>query len=177
MAEATELLQQVDPSTLILVETMLSFAISPFTAPPYNLAIFLFGTYAQENTEGVQSLQTFTGLVGFSMVFDIIFLARNEQNWFIKMITIFILIIKLPTFLIFALALRQRGAQFAGLGIRGSDLSGPTVWSMPGGFTSRDGYQPVDDDVHAQAPKAPTFQSPVPTSAGQPAAPGAYQSV
>lgn len=36
----------------------------------------------------------FTGLVGVSMIFDIIYLARNSQNWFIKLITIFILIIK-----------------------------------------------------------------------------------
>jgi hypothetical protein len=171
-----EFLQQLDPSKLVLAETVLSFAISPFTAPPYNLAIFLFGTYAQENTEGVQSLQTFTGLVGVSMIFDIIFLAQNSQNWFIKLVTICILLIKLPTFLAFALALRQRGSQFAGLGIRGGDLSGPTVWSMPGGFTSRDGYQSVDEDAHTQTPKAPTFQPPS-APGTQPAAPGAYQSV
>jgi hypothetical protein len=78
------------------------------------------------------------------MIFDIIYLARNSQNWFIKLITIIILIIKvrfaitrqdtsikalfskLPTFLAFALALRQRGSQFPGLGIGGGDLSGPT---------------------------------------------------
>jgi len=170
-----DLLQQLDPGKLVLTETILSFVISPFTAPPYNLAIFLFGTYAQENTEASQSLQTFTGLVGVSMIFDIIYLARNSQNWFIKLITIIILIIKLPTFLAFALALRQRGSQFPGLGIGGGDLSGPTVWSMPGGYTSRDGYQAVDEDA-LQTPKAPTSQG-HPAPGGQPAAPGAYQTV
>lgn len=92
---------------------MLSFSISPFTSPAYNLPIFLFGMYAQDNTEGIQSLQTvskpcdltfhvrivdcavqFTGLVGVSAIFDIIYMARNEQNWFIRAITILILILK-----------------------------------------------------------------------------------
>jgi hypothetical protein len=36
----------------------------------------------------------FTGLVGVSVVFDIIYMARNQQNWFSRMITIFILILK-----------------------------------------------------------------------------------
>jgi hypothetical protein len=71
-----DFIQGLDPSRLVLAETVyiflpdiiawgscsiaqvLSFLISPFTSPPYNLAIFLFGVYAQENTEGVQALQT-----------------------------------------------------------------------------------------------------------------------
>lgn len=36
----------------------LSFVTSAFDAPVYNLPIFLFGTYAQESAEAVQSLQT-----------------------------------------------------------------------------------------------------------------------
>ncbi|KAG6890398.1 hypothetical protein C0995_008752 [Termitomyces sp. Mi166 len=52
-----DFVQGLDPSKLVLAETVLSFAVSPFIAPPYNLAIFLFGTYAQENTEAVQSLR------------------------------------------------------------------------------------------------------------------------
>jgi len=52
-----EWLQQLDPSKLVLAETVLSFAISPFKSPSYNLPIFLFGIYAQEIPEGVQSLQ------------------------------------------------------------------------------------------------------------------------
>jgi len=181
-----EWLQQLDPSKLVLAETILSFIISPFTSPGYNLPIFLFGIYAQENTEGVQSLQTFTGLVGVSFVFDIVFMATNWQNWFIRMITIFIFILKLPTFLAFALALRQRGAQFSGLGIRGGDLGGPTVWSMPGGFTSggggREGYQNVDEEPQIQTPRGPTSQGRpppgvLPVAGAHPPAAGAYQSV
>jgi len=180
-----EWLQQLDPSKLVLGETVLAFAISPFTSPSYNLPIFLFGMYAQENTESIQSLQTFTGLVGVSVVFDIIYMAQNQQNWFSRMITIFILILKLPTFFAFALALRQRGSQFAGLGIRGADLGGPTVWSMPGGFTSggdHQGYQTVDEEP-IQTPKGPTSQGrpqgPPPAPGAQPSAPapGIYQSV
>jgi len=182
-----EWLQQLDPSKLVLAETVLSFAISPFKSPSYNLPIFLFGIYAQEIPEGVQSLQIFTGLMGVSAIFDIIYMARHGQSWFTRMITIFILILKLPTFFALALALRQRGAQFSGLGIRGGDLTGPTVWSMPGGFTSgggREGYQTVDEESHTQAPRAPVSQSrpppqgpPAPTPAAYLPATGAYQSV
>jgi len=177
-----EWLQQLDPSKLILAETVLSFAVSPFTTPTYNLPIFLFGMYAQENTEGVQSLQTFTGLVGVSVIFDIIYMAQNQQNWFTRMITILILILKVPTFFAFGLALRQRGAQFSGLG---GDLSGPTVWSMPGGFTSssgREGYQNVDEEPHVQTLRAPTSQSrpqglPPSAPGAQPSTAGVYQTV
>lgn len=179
-----EWLQQLDPSKLVIAETVLSFVISPFTSPTYNLPIFLFGIYAQENTEGVQSLQTFTGLMGVSFVFDIVFMARNGQNWFTRMITILILILKIPTFFAFGIALRQRDSQFSGLGIGGSDLGGPTVWSMPGGFTSgggRDGYQNVDEESQIQTPRAPTSQGrppgPSPTAGAHPPAAGAYQSV
>jgi len=180
-----EWLQQLDPSKLVLAETVLSFIISPFTSPSYNLPIFLFGMYAQDNTEGIQSLQTFTGLVGVSFIFDIVFMARNGQNWFIRMITILTLILKLPTFFAFALALRQRGAQFSGLGIRGGDLGGPTVWSMPGGFTSgggREGYQNVDEEPQIQTPRAPASQGrppqgPPPVPGAHPPTAGAYQSV
>jgi len=177
-----EFLQQLDPSKLVLAETVLSFITSPFEAPPYNLAIFLFGYYAQENQNGSQSLQMFTGLVGASAVFDIVYMARHQQNWFIKLITILILIIKLPTFFAFALALRQNGgAQFPGLGVGADNLSGPTVWSMPGGFTSgggREGYQNVDDEPAVQTPRGPKPQGGAPPPpASQPLAPGAYQSV
>lgn len=36
----------------------LAFLLSVFASPSYNLPIFLFGCYAQENTEALQSLQT-----------------------------------------------------------------------------------------------------------------------
>jgi hypothetical protein len=41
-------------------------------------------------------------------------------------LTYILLVFQLPTFFAFALALRQRGSQFAGLGIRSADLGGPT---------------------------------------------------
>lgn len=70
-----DFIQGLDPSRLVFAATVcrvlpryfsishqyvsqaLSFALSPFASPPYNLAIFLFGTYAQENREAIQSLQ------------------------------------------------------------------------------------------------------------------------
>jgi hypothetical protein len=35
----------------------LSFFLSLFSSPSYNLPIYLFGAYAQEQTEAIQSLQ------------------------------------------------------------------------------------------------------------------------
>lgn len=49
--------QSLDPRSLVVLETGLSFLISPFTAPSYNLPIFLFGVYAQESAESNQSLR------------------------------------------------------------------------------------------------------------------------
>jgi len=173
-----EFLQQLDPSKLVMVGTVLSLATSAFTAPSYNLPIFLFGTYAAEATDAVQSLQTFVAITGASMVLDIIFLSRHEQNWFIKLITIIVLLLKLPTFLVFGQALRQRGPGLGGLGINAGDLSGPTVWSMPGGFTSggRDGYQNVDEEPPSRA-APPRSSAPPPAPTADHSAPGAYQSV
>ncbi|KAJ6610903.1 hypothetical protein B0H10DRAFT_2058519 [Mycena sp. CBHHK59/15] len=175
--------QGLDPAKLTLALTALSFIISPFAAPPYNLPILLFGTLAQqqESSDGLQSLQTFTGLLGASAVFDVIWMMRNEQSGFIKFLTFLLLILKLPTFVAFGLALRQRGGQL-GLGIRGGDLGGATVWdSMPGGFGSggNNGYQNVDDERPAQYSRpAPPPSVPVAQPAAQPtAAPGAYQTV
>ena len=36
----------------------------------------------------------FTALVAVSGIYDIIWLARNEQNWFMRIVTILILILK-----------------------------------------------------------------------------------
>jgi len=171
-----DFVQALDPSKLVLFETVLSFILSPFAAPPYNLAIFLFGTYAQENTEAIQSLQTFTGLVGASIVFDTVWMLKNEQGGLAKFLTLVVLLVKIPTFLAFGIALRQRGA---GLGLRGPDLNGAPVWSMPGGFMSngREGYQTVDEEraVPPSRPTAHVTPVPKPQSAQPPAVPGAYQ--
>ncbi|EEB93479.1 hypothetical protein MPER_07856 [Moniliophthora perniciosa FA553] len=102
-----DFIQSLDPSKLVLAGTWFSFILSPFSAPAYNLPIFLFGVYVQENTEAFQSLR--------------------HQHGFIKFLTVVLLILKVPTFLAFGLSLRQRGAQFSGLGIRASDLSGHAV--------------------------------------------------
>jgi len=174
-----EFLQQLDPSKLVQVGAALSLVTSAFTAPSYNLPIFLFGTYVAEATEAAQGLQTFVTATAASMILDIIFLARHEQNWFIKLITIVILILKLPTFLVFGQALRQQGSGIGGLGINPGNLSGPTVWSMPGGFTSggRDGYQTVDEEPLPQPRSAPPRSTgPPPAPAANHSAPGAYQS-
>ncbi|KAA1471474.1 hypothetical protein DENSPDRAFT_837483 [Dentipellis sp. KUC8613] len=171
-----EFIQGLDPSKLVLAETALAAVISPFASASYNLPIFLFGIYAQENTEAVLSLQVFTSLVGASAILDIIWMIRNEQNWLIRLISILILVMKAPTFLAFAGALRSRGAQFSGLGVRGGDLTGPTVWSMPGGFTSsRDGYQTVDER-EPEVSRNPAPPGP-PSAPSAPAAPGGYQTV
>jgi len=186
-----EFVQNLEPGNLVLIETVLSFAISPFSAPSYNLPLFLFGVYAQESAESNQSLKLFTGLLGGSGLLDIIWLIRNEQNWFIRLLSIVILLFKGPTFFSFLTALRQRGEQFAVPGIRGGDLSGPTVWSMPGGFSSfaggHNGYENVDGerDVEAQPRSVPPVQVSVPAGPVVPppskpsnqTSPGGYQTM
>ncbi|KAI8995629.1 hypothetical protein BD414DRAFT_480084 [Trametes punicea] len=172
-----DFIQALDPSKLVLIGTAMSFVTSGFSAPVYNLPIFLFGMYAQEASDAVQSLKAFTFLLAGSMFYDIIWMVNNSQNWFIKLVSILLLLLKIPTTFAFVTALQQRGAAFSGLGIRGNDLSGATVWSMPGGFTSsaRDGYQNVDSPVDGPKPLSVPPAQPAP----QPAAPtpGAYQAV
>ncbi|KAJ7092734.1 hypothetical protein C8R44DRAFT_835727 [Mycena epipterygia] len=174
-----DFVQNLDPSKLTLALTALSFAISPFAAPPYNLPILLYGLSAQhqENSDG-QALQTFTGLLGASAIFDVVWMISNEQSGFIKFLTFLLLLLKVN---FYSSSVRQRGVQFSGLGIRGGDLGGATVWdSMPGGFGSggNNGYQNVDEERPAQysRPAAPSMPVPQPT-AQAPAAPGAYQTV
>jgi len=172
-----DFVQTLDPSKLVLAGTGLSFILSLSASPSYNLPIFLFGCYVQETAEATQSLQTFTALLGISMVFDIAWMIKNEQNGFFKFLTVCVLLLKIPTTFTFVNALRQRGAQFGGLG--STNLSGPTVWSMPGGFTSntREGYQTVEEESFVRnmrpAPSVPHKSAPV----AEAAAPGAYQSV
>jgi len=177
--------QGLDPSKLTLALTALSFVLSPFAAPPYNLPILLFGTLAQQQ-EGSdsQALQTFTALLGASAIFDVVWMIRNDQSGFIKFLTFILLMLKIPTFVAFGLALRQRGGQFSGLGIRGGDLGGATVWdSMPGGFgaSGNNGYQNVDEERPAQYSRPappPAMPVPQPTAQAPAAAPGAsYQTV
>ncbi|KAJ7103525.1 hypothetical protein B0H15DRAFT_1017227 [Mycena belliarum] len=181
-----DFVEGLDPSKLTLGLTTLSFLISPFSAPVYNLPIFLFGTLAQQQ-EGSdpQALQTFTGLLGASAVFDIVWLV-GDHHGLVKFLLFVLFILKIPTFVVLSLALRQRGAQFSGLGIRGGDLGGATVWdSMPGGFSvGNNGYQNVDEPAQRSAQYSrqaapPSMPVPQPT-AQAPAAPPAvagYQTV
>ncbi|OCH96161.1 hypothetical protein OBBRIDRAFT_702173, partial [Obba rivulosa] len=121
-----DFIQALDPSKLVLAETALAFVTSAFAAPTYNLPIFLFGIYAQESPEAVQSMKIFMQLLAGSFVYDIVWMARNRQSWFIRLVTILVLILKIPTALAFFTALRQRGAQFGNLGFRGNDAGGAT---------------------------------------------------
>ncbi|KAN0133249.1 hypothetical protein V8E53_008973 [Lactarius tabidus] len=166
-----DFVQALDASKLILIEAALSFSISPFSVPAYNLPIFLFGLYAQGSPEtSAISLQAFSGFLGVSVLFDIIWFTQNSQGIFVKLITILILLLKVPTFFAFAATLNSRGV--SGINLGGSDFGGTTVWSMPGGFSSggREGYQSVEPEV-----QRPVANHPPP--ANPPPAPGAYQSV
>ncbi|KAH7930978.1 hypothetical protein BV22DRAFT_999261 [Leucogyrophana mollusca] len=189
-----DFVQGLDPGKLVFAETVLSFVVCPFTVPAYNLPIFLFGTYVHESSDAVQSLKTFTGILSVSVIYDIIWMAQNTQNGLLRMFSLIILLLKLPTTAAFLLALRQRGSQFPGLG---TDISGPTgmtycavikhtlthshhlVWSMPGGFTStgREGYQTVDDEPRAPPPQVKVHAAPPPPPPTGGTQPGAYQSV
>ncbi|KAH8102664.1 hypothetical protein BXZ70DRAFT_1006572 [Cristinia sonorae] len=175
-----EFIQALDPSKLLLAESVLSFATTPFTAPLYNFPLFLFGVYAQENQEANDSLKLFSGFTAVSVLFDIIWMSNNTQHWFIRTFTVIIMLLKFPTALACLALLRQRGAQFSGLGsFRAHDAAGATVWSMPGGFASngdRDGYQTVDEPPLSTSPR-PHVPPSAPAPTTQPNAPGAYQSV
>ncbi|KAH9049338.1 hypothetical protein EDB84DRAFT_1556196 [Lactarius hengduanensis] len=153
-----DFVQGLDASKLILAEAALSFVVSPFSSPAYNLPIFLFGLY-------------FSGFLGASAIFDIIWFTQNSQNTLVKLISILILLLKGPTFFAFAGTLNSRGV--SGINLRGGEFGGTTVWSMPGGFTSggREGYQTVESEI--QRPVAGNH----PPTANPPPAPGAYQSV
>jgi len=172
----TDFARGLDASKLILVEAVLSFVVSPFTAPAYNLPVFLFGLYVQESQEASHlSLQTFSGLLGASALFDIIWLTQNKQSVLPNLFSILILLLKAPTFLAFAGTLNSRGV--SGINLRGAEFGSTTIWSMPGGFTSggresggREGYQVVESETQRPAANhAP--------SGNPPSAPGAYQSV
>jgi len=173
-----DFIQTLDPSKLVLFGTVLSAVIAPFSSPTYNLPIFLFGTLVQELPEAPQSLRSFVALLGGSVVFDIIWLAKNSQGVLTRIITIILLISKVPTWLAFANGLRQPGSTFGSLSIGGRDLGGATVWSMPGGFTSSaGGYQNVDEPAPPQNVSRPPAPAPVPAPTQPQPQSGTYQSV
>ncbi|KAF8274101.1 hypothetical protein EI94DRAFT_1714733 [Lactarius quietus] len=161
-----DFVQGLDASKLILVE-------APVQCSPYNLPIFLFGLYVQGSQEATpNSLQAFSGFLGASVLFDIIWFTQNSQGVLVRLISILTLILKVPTFLSFAATLNSRGV--SGINLGGADFGGTTVWSMPGGFSSggREGYQSVEPEI-----QRPVVVNHSPPGNPPPPAPGAYQSV
>ncbi|KAI9567803.1 hypothetical protein HD554DRAFT_2314505 [Boletus coccyginus] len=157
-----DFVQGLDPGKLVLSGAALSFVLSPFAAPAYNLPIFLFGALVHESSDAVQSLKLFSGVLSASIFSDLVWVFNNDQGGFTKFLFFLLWLLKarwssrlFPTAAAFLATLRQRGSQFMGLG---ADVSGPTVWSMPGGFTSggREGYQVVDDEPRTTSvPRGP----------------------
>ncbi|KAF8190919.1 hypothetical protein K438DRAFT_1762854 [Mycena galopus ATCC 62051] len=118
------------------------------------------------------AVKFFTGLLGGSAIFNIIWMAQNEQNGFIKLLRF------IPTFIAFALAVRQRGGQFAGLGIRGGDLSGVTA--CPKALVgerrlSKFGLGTSGPVLEVSCRRAIAHAVPHPAPQAPAAAPGAYQ--
>ncbi|KAH7345132.1 hypothetical protein B0J17DRAFT_29500 [Rhizoctonia solani] len=147
-------LQQLDPNSLVLALTTLSFVTSPFKAPRYNLPINLFGIYALDKTESNEPLRLFAAMEGVSVFFDIVYLWRHDQNGFIKLLTVLLTLGKIPTFLILLQTLKARGDQYAHSIPGGAGFQSQTVWSMPGGFR-QGGYDPVGDDLESASAAPP----------------------
>ena len=179
-------LQNIDPNSLVLALTTLSFITSPFKAPRYNLPVNLFGIYALDKTESNEPLRLYTAMTGVSAIFDIVYMWRHEQNGFIKLLTILLTIAKIPTFLILLQTLKARGDHYAhSFGGGSGGFQSQTVWSMPGGFR-QGGYDPVGDDLEGVAPPPPPphahaanpshhHQAPPQNQAPPAGAPGGYQ--
>ncbi|KZO93551.1 hypothetical protein CALVIDRAFT_540001 [Calocera viscosa TUFC12733] len=184
----------LDVRALLQVQAALSFATAAFHNPSYNLALFLFGVYAVDQTTLNEPLRLFAGMLAVSLVWDLIWMIRNSQAILVRLISILILILKVPTLSTTVASLRQRGDYLASrLGT--GDLGGSTIWTMPGGFTRQAGYDSLDSG-EAAGPYADTSAGPAdvsripqvvnaprpppPQSRPQPpsgAAPGAYESV
>ncbi|KAG8998508.1 hypothetical protein FRB94_006853 [Tulasnella sp. JGI-2019a] len=166
----------LDASSLILIQTSLAFIVTPFTAPVYNFPLFLYGLYAVEKTDSNEPLRLFSGMVGLSVLFDFIWLFRQDWNSLIGLLIIINMMVKGPTFFAVLTALRFRGDRFGALGDRGEgdslpSTAGNTVWSMPGGFSGgKPGYQNIDDDLEEGAPAPSSAPARQPLST--PAVPG-----
>ncbi|KAJ2920335.1 hypothetical protein MD484_g220, partial [Candolleomyces efflorescens] len=174
-----DFIRSLDTGKLLLGGTTISFTLSTIPSLSYNFPLFLFGTYIQESSEAILSLKTFTVLIAASIFFDFYSLFTTGLSFWAKILLLALILLKVPTFFAFGASLRQRGGEF-GLNVGGANLSGPTIWAMPGGFTSssNDRYQTVDDDasfVRASRPPAPPPAAP--PASNQAAPPGAYQTV
>ncbi|KAG8930254.1 hypothetical protein FRC03_008768 [Tulasnella sp. 419] len=161
--------QNLDSASLILVQTSFAFIVSPFTAPVYNLPLFLFGFYAVDKTDSNDPLRLFSGLLGLSVLFDVIWLMRQDHHALIGFLIVVNMLIKIPTFLSLLAALRHRGDSLGSFGRgEGGSLGGNTVWSMPGAFSAnKPGYQNIEDDLEEGAQPAtstrPTAPPPGPS--------------
>ncbi|KAH7102035.1 hypothetical protein BKA62DRAFT_152643 [Auriculariales sp. MPI-PUGE-AT-0066] len=135
----------LDSSNLVLLQTGISLAIAAARSPVYNLPIFLYGQYAHERADSSESLRTFTGILGTSILLDIYWLASTEGvHGFIKVIIVLLMLLKVPTVWATLNSLRARGDQFGPLGLRTD-----TVWTMPGSFpasSATGAYQSMGGD-------------------------------
>ncbi|PVG00696.1 hypothetical protein CPB86DRAFT_754144 [Serendipita vermifera] len=162
-----DFINALDPASLTLLHSGVAFVCSPFTSPSYNLPIFLFGIWSLQVTDTYEPLRIFSGFVGTSILFDIIWLSIYEPATLIKVILVLNLLLKIPTFLSLMVALKHRGDRF------GASLPGPgefpshtqTVWAMPtpAGLGA---YQAAGGDTgpernHGSKP-LPTSPSPAP---------------
>ncbi|KZT52403.1 hypothetical protein CALCODRAFT_415213, partial [Calocera cornea HHB12733] len=103
----------------------LSFLTAAWHSPPYNLALFLFGLYAVDQTNVNEPLRLFAGMLALSLVWDLVWMIRHSQGILIRLISILILILKVPTLSTTVASLRQRGDYLASrLGT--GDLGGST---------------------------------------------------
>ncbi|EJU02049.1 hypothetical protein DACRYDRAFT_22433 [Dacryopinax primogenitus] len=174
---------QLDARSLLQLQTGLTFATAAFHAPPYNLAMFLFGVYAIDQTTANEPLRLFAGMLAVSLVWDLIWMITNGQHILVRLLSILILVMKLPTLSTVIASLRQRGDYLASR-IGTGDIGGSTIWTMPGGFTRQAGYDSLDsgeaggayvDAPAGNAPRPGPPQTHPPPPSG--AAPGAYESV
>ncbi|KAF8761964.1 hypothetical protein RHS01_00968 [Rhizoctonia solani] len=140
---------------------------------------------------------------GVSVLFDIIYMWRHEQNGFIKLLTIILTLGKIPTFFILLQTLKARGDQYAhsisggggfqsqtGMILR-SDVFKLVLMALASLVNARriptGGYDPVGDDLEGAAPQPPPPRNVQPTNpshhhqpisqgqAPQTAVPGGYQ--
>ncbi|KAG9311261.1 hypothetical protein JVU11DRAFT_8346 [Chiua virens] len=134
-----DFMQGLDPGKLILSGATLAFLISPFSAPSYNLPIFLFGALVHESSDAFQSLKLFAGLLSASSPFrhhlGVQQRAKHPRQTPLHPLvaaqsTLFASdaeserspLVQIPTTLTVVTSLRQRGSQFMGIG---ADVHGP----------------------------------------------------
>ncbi|EJD47776.1 hypothetical protein AURDEDRAFT_102466 [Auricularia subglabra TFB-10046 SS5] len=151
----------LDSTNLVLLQTGLTLATAAGKSPSYNFPLFLYGLYAHERADSSESLRTFTGMLGASVLLDIIWLASTSGvHGLVKAVVVLVLLLKVPTVWATMNTLRARGDQFGPLGLRTD-----TVWSMPGGFPTSSApgaYQTLGGDRDLESSPAPVPAPPMP---------------